>query len=252
MRKIAIVTGAGKGIGRACALKLGELGYDISIWDVDSNAAEETCDLLAQHGFRGNGLNVDVADEISVDQAVKELDRQETPLGVLVNCAGILALTPLDGLDLDVWDKILRINLRGPLVCMRAVIPLMKKLNSGAIVNIVSNVVAAARLENAAYAAAKSGLLSLTQVAALELAGHNIRVNAVSPGTTKTKLLESYSDDMLNGILKGDLERFRIGIPLKKFATPEDHANVVAFLVNESSGHITGQNIFVDGGQTLA
>jgi 2,3-dihydro-2,3-dihydroxybenzoate dehydrogenase len=128
----------------------------------------------------------------------------------------------------------------------------MKKLNSGAIVNIVSNVVAAARLENAAYAAAKSGLLSLTQVAALELACHNIRVNAVSPGTTKTKLLESYSDDMLNGILKGDLERFRIGIPLKKFATPEDHANVVAFLVNESSGHITGQNIFVDGGQTLA
>ena len=252
MNEIAIVTGAGKGIGRACALKLGELGYEVNVWDLDGNSAEETVSLLAGKGCRGKAMITDVADECSVEQAIKTTIQKEQILGVLVNCAGVLSMTPLDDLDLEIWDRVLRVNLRGPLVCMRAVIPMMKKAKSGAIVNIVSNVVAAARLENAAYAASKSGLLGLTQVAALELATHNIRVNAISPGTTKTEMLESYTDEMLNGILRGSIEKFRIGIPLGKFADPTDHANAVAFLVSKASRHITGQNIFVDGGQTLA
>lgn len=252
MNEIAIVTGAGKGIGRACALKLGELGYEVNVWDLDANSAEETASLLVEKGCQGKVRIVDVADECSVEEAIKTSIGKDQILGVLVNCAGVLSMTPLDDLDLAIWDKVLRVNLRGPLVCMRAVIPMMKKAKGGAIVNIVSNVVAAARLENAAYAASKSGLLGLTQVAALELARHNIRVNAISPGSTKTDMLESYTDAMLNGILKGSIEKYRIGIPLGTFADPTDHANAVEFLVSKVSNHITGQNIFVDGGQTLA
>ena len=128
----------------------------------------------------------------------------------------------------------------------------MKRRERGAIVNVVSNVVAAARLHNGAYAAAKSGLLGLTRVLALELAPHRIRVNAISPGSTRTELMDTYDDDMLESLLKGNLERYRIGIPLGRFADPADHAGVVAFLVSDSAAHITGQNLFTDGGQTLA
>ena len=105
---------------------------------------------------------------------------------------------------------------------------------------------------NAAYSSAKAGLLALTQVLALELAEHNIRVNAVSPGSTKTALMDTYDQEMMDGILKGDLNKFRIGIPLGRFAETADHAKLVGFLASEDAKHITGQNIIVDGRQTLA
>ena len=117
---------------------------------------------------------------------------------------------------------------------------------------MVSNVVAAARLHNGAYAAAKEGLLGLTKVLAIELAAHRIRVNAISPGSTRTDLMDTYDDEMLEGILRGSLEKYRIGIPLGRFADPADHADAVAFLVSDAASHITGQNLFTDGGQTLA
>ena len=97
-----------------------------------------------------------------------------------------------------------------------------------------------------------AGILRLTKVLAIELAAHRIRVNAISPGSTRTELMDTYDDEMLEGILRGSLEKFRIGIPLGRFADPADHADVVAFLVSDAASHITGQNLFTDGGQTLA
>lgn len=251
MTEFAIVTGGAKGIGRACAVKLAEGGYAVSIWDLDGDAAQATAAALVERGGLGEAMVVDVADESAVGDAVAALSARAS-IAVLVNSAGILAMTPIDGLDLTLWDRVLRINLRGPLVCTRAVVPNMKERNNGVIINVVSNVVASARLYNAAYSTAKSGLLGLTRVLALELAPHNIRVNAISPGTTKTEMLDTYDAAMLDDILKGNLKKFRIGIPLGRFADPMDHANLIAFLVSEGAKHITGQNIFVDGGQTLA
>ncbi len=252
MTESAIVTGGGRGIGRAAALRLAEAGYEVAIWDVDGEAAGAAAADVAARGGRARATAIDVADEAAVEAAVSTLEDSSPPISVLVNNAGILRLTPIDGLDLADWDQVIRVNLRGPLVCTRAVVPGMKRRERGAIVNVVSNVVAAARLHNGAYAAAKSGLLGLTRVLALELAPHRIRVNAISPGSTRTELMDTYDDDMLESLLKGSLEKYRIGIPLGRFADPADHAGVVAFLVSDSAAHITGQNLFTDGGQTLA
>ena len=252
MTESAIVTGGGRGIGRAAALRLAEAGYEVAIWDVDGEAAGVAAADVAARGGRARATAIDVADEATVEAAVSALEDSSPPISVLVNNAGILRLTPIDGLDLADWDQVIRVNLRGPLVCTRAVVPGMKRRERGAIVNVVSNVVAAARLHNGAYAAAKSGLLGLTRVLALELAPHRIRVNAISPGSTRTELMDTYDDDMLESLLKGSLEKYRIGIPLGRFADPADHAGVVAFLVSDSAAHITGQNLFTDGGQTLA
>ena len=247
----AIVTGGARGIGRACALRLAKASYDIAVWDVDEEAARTTAAEITDQGGRAHSTAIDVADETSVDSVVATIERT-SPISVLVNNAGILRLTPIDGLDLADWDAVIRVNLRGPLVCTRAVVPAMKRRERGAIVNVVSNVVAAARLENAAYAAAKEGLLGLTKVLAIELAAHRIRVNAISPGSTRTDLMVTYDDEMLEGILRGSLEKYRIGIPLGRFADPADHAAAVAFLVSDAASHITGQNLITDGGQTLA
>ena len=247
----AIITGGARGIGRACALRLVEAGYEVAVWDVDGQAARATADEITNQGGHATATTIDVADETAVEAAVAAIENK-SQITVLVNNAGILRLTPIDGLDLADWDAVIRVNLRGPLVCTRAVVPAMKRRERGAIVNVVSNVVAAARLHNGAYAAAKSGLLGLTKVLAIELAAHRIRVNAISPGSTRTELMDTYDDDMMESLLKGSLERYRIGIPLGRFADPADHANAVAFLVSDAAAHITGQNLLTDGGQTLA
>ena len=248
----AIITGGARGIGRACALRLAEAGYDIAVWDVDEQSARATAAEITNQGGHATATTIDVADETAVEAAVAAIEASGPPISVLVNNAGILRLTPIDGLDLADWDAVIRVNLRGPLVCTRAVVPAMKRRERGAIVNVVSNVVAAARLHNGAYAAAKEGLLGLTKVLAIELAAHRIRVNAISPGSTRTELMDTYDDDMMESLLKGSLERYRIGIPLGRFADPADHAAAVAFLVSDAASHITGQNLFTDGGQTLA
>ena len=248
----AIVTGGGRGIGRAAALRLAEDGYEVAVWDVDGAAARAAADEIAGRGGRARADTLDAADETAVGTAVAAIEDDGPPVSVLVNNAGILRLTPIDGLDLADWDQVIRVNLRGPVVCTRAVVPGMKRRERGAIVNVVSNVVAAARLHNGAYAAAKAGLLGLTRVLALELAPHRIRVNAVSPGSTRTELMDTYDDDMMESLLKGSLEKHRIGIPLGRFADPADHAEAVAFLVSDAAAHVTGQNLFTDGGQTLA
>ena len=252
MVETAIVTGGARGIGRACSLRLAEAGYEAAVWDIDEDEARGTAAEIAERGGRASARAVDVADEAAVGAAVAAIEESGRPVSVLVNNAGILRLTPIDGLDLADWDRVIRVNLRGPLVCTRAVVPGMKRRERGAIVNVVSNVVAAARLHNAAYAAAKSGLLGLTRVLALELAPQRIRVNAISPGSTRTELMDTYDDEMMDSLLRGSLERFRIGIPLRRYADPADHAGVVAFLVSDAAAHITGQNVFTDGGQTLA
>ena len=168
-----------------------------------------------------------------------------------MNCAGILSMTPLESFDYVQYEKILSVNLTGALALTVESIPCMKPLG-GAIINVVSNVVISARVGNTAYSASKSALLGITKVMALELAHLNIRVNAISPGTTDTKLLQTYDQHERRQLFEGDLKKFRIGIPLNKLAEVSDHANAVAFLASDQARHITGQNLVIDGGQTLA
>lgn len=252
MTSLAVVAGGGGGMGKAICGALAEAGHDVSIWDIDEDLAQAAVGHVESRGRKASVQVFDLADEALVEAGASETIARHGSIDVLVNAAGILRLTPIDGMDFADWDRVMAVNLRAPVACMRACVPAMKARRSGAIVNLVSNVVAAARLHNAAYAAAKAGLLAVTQVLALELGEHGIRVNAVSPGSTTSPMLEQYDEAMMDAILKGSLEKFRIGIPLGRLAAPEDTAAAVAFLASDAAKHITGQNLFVDGGQTLA
>ena len=252
MPKLAVVAGGGGGIGKAIGAALAEAGHDVAIWDIDEEQAREAAGIVESRGRAASVRVFDLADEALVEASVSATLAGHGSIDVLVNAAGILRLTPIDGMDFADWDRVMAVNLRAPVACMRACVPVMKARRAGAIVNVVSNVVAAARLHNAAYAAAKGGLLAVTKVLALELGAHGIRVNAVSPGSTMSPMLEQYDETMRDAILKGSLEKYRIGIPLGRLADPEDTAATVAFLASDAAQHITGQNLFVDGGQTLA
>ncbi len=250
--KIAVVTGGGKGIGQAIALGLARAGHAVSIWDLDEAAANATAEAIAAIGVRGHTRSFDLTDDRATAAAAAATLDKLGRIDVLVNNAGIMRLTPIEGLSMADWDLVIATNLRAPATCMRECVPAMIAAGGGSIVNVASNVVIAARVGNAAYTAAKAGLLGLTRVAALELAKNGIRVNSISPGSTKTDLMKLYDDKMLQDILKGSTEKHRIGIPLGCFAALEDHANAVVFLVSDAARHITGQNLVIDGGQTLA
>ncbi len=250
--KAAVVTGGAKGIGAAIAQALAEAGYAVCIWDMDAAACAATVKAIESKGGTAFARILDLTDDGAIATAALETADILGGLTTLVNNAGVMRLTPANDLSMDDWDLVTATNLRSPMVCSKHCLPHIVKAGGGSIVNIASNVVIVARLGNAAYAAAKAGVVAWSRVLALELAGSGVRVNCVSPGSTMTDLMQLYDEDMLQSILDGSLDKYRIGIPLKKFAEPEDHARAVLFLVSDAARHITGQNIVVDGGQTLA
>ena len=252
MPPVAVVAGGGGGIGRAICAALAEAAYDLSIWDISDARAHETAKIVEARGRSASVRVLDIADERPIQEAASATLAHHGTIDVLVNAAGILQLTPIGNLDFADWDRVIAINLRAPVACINACVPAMKQQRGGAIVNVVSNVVVAARLHNGAYAAAKGGLLAATKVFALELSQFGIPVNAVSPGSTSSPMLDQYDDAMRDAILKGSLEKYRVGIPLGRLAAPEDTAAAVLFLASDAARHVTGQNLLVDGGQTLA
>ena len=255
-RRVAVVTGGGGHIGRAIAIALAGNGHDIALWDLNgasldaSRAAIEDAipgGVVSTHPF-------DLTDDAAVDAAARATAARHGGIDVLVNCAGVFYLTPIDDLDMAAWDRMLGINLRAPVVCIRACLASMIERGGGAIVNIASISAVVARQANLAYSASKAALVRVTQDLALDLAEHGIRVNAITPGSTDTPMIRNYDDPdaMREAMLRGSLEKYRIGIPLGRLATPEDHAAAVAFLVSADARHMTGQNLVIDGGQTLA
>lgn len=249
---IAVITGGAKGIGAAIAHELADKGNAVSIWDLDRAACLATVQAIESRGGRAHAEILDLTDDAAIAAAARTTAKALGGITTLVNNAGVMRLTPASYLSMADWDLVVATNLRSPMVCTKHCLPHMLATGGGSIVNIASNVVIAARLENSAYAAAKAGVVAWSRVLALELAAKGVRVNCVSPGSTMTDLMRVYDGDMLKSILEGSLDKHRVGIPLKRFAEPEDHARAVSFLVSEAARHITGQNIVVDGGQTLA
>ena len=254
--RTAVVTGGGGAIGRAIALALAEQGRPIALWDLDQGSLfanrAEIIDAVPDVVVTTHAL--DLTDDAAVDEAVAATVAQHDGIDVLVNCAGVFYLTPIDDLDMAAWDRMLAINLRAAVSCVRACLPSMVENGSGAIVNIASISAVVARQANLAYSASKAALVRVTQDLGLDLAEHGIRVNAITPGSTDTPMIRNYDDPdaMREAMLRGSLEKYRIGIPLGRLALPEDHAAAVAFLVSDAARHMTGQNLVIDGGQTLA
>lgn len=245
--RVAIVTGAGSGIGRGIAQCLAEEGGTVVINDIKPEGARETERLLLQQGAQASVVVSDISTPAGATDAIEAAIRTYGRLDLLVNNAGIQGNKPIAALEPEEWDAILDVNLKGIYLCSKSAIPFLAK-NHGVIVNI-SSVHARATIEGfTAYAASKAGIVGLTRALALECAPMGIRVNAVSPGTIDTSLLQEFFDSFEDPAqARKDYLRFQ---PMGRFGTPQDIGKLVAFLASDDASFITAAEFVADGGKT--
>lgn len=247
--KVAIVTGGGQGIGRAISLRLAREGYDLAIFDLKPELAEATAQEAAAQGVKVRIWGLDVADEAAVNAAVAEVERDLGPIWALVNNAGWDKPALFLDTDSELWDRIIAINLRGPLNLHKAVCPHLVGRKGGRVINIASDAARVGTSTEAVYSACKGGVIAFTKSMARELARSNILLNAVCPGPTNTPMMASVLGTGEDAVKwKDAMVR---GIPLRRMGEPEDYAGVVAFLVSPDAGFITGQTISVSGGMNM-
>ncbi len=242
--RIALVTGASRGIGRATAIKLAGEGADVAVHYVRSaKPAEEVCEEVRTLGRRAIALQADIADRVAVNEMVAQATAALGPIELLVNNAGDVGNMDFDRLTPEHWDRIIAINLTGPFNVIWAVKEGMVQQKFGRIVNVSSIAALAPRPNQFAYAAAKAGVISFTKSACDPLAKHNVRINSLAPGAIDTDMIHEISPEML--------EHLRSTTPLQRLGTPEEMANIIAFLLSEDASYMTGATIIASGGRVL-
>ncbi|HEY7038714.1 MAG TPA: glucose 1-dehydrogenase [Methylomirabilota bacterium] len=250
--RVAIVTGAGTGIGRATALALGRAGAQVAAVDVDGGSVKATADAIAALGVRSLALETDVGDLAAIDRMVGQVLAAFGQIDVLVNNAGVTRRAYIMDLTEQDWDRIMRVNAKGVFFCLQRVAREMIPRRRGSIINIASIAGKGyAGTSNAIYAASKGSVISLTRTAAQQLARHDINVNAICPGVTVTALSEANvavraRDEGLS--LEEMRQRRNALIPLGRANDPEDVAALAVFLASPGARNITGQSLNVDGG----
>lgn len=242
---VAIVTGGAKGIGAAISLQLSAAGFAVAIFDVDEAGAEETAGSLRA----GSAHRADVASYESVRQAVEATMDRWGRVDALVNNAGWDKVEPFLGNDPDLWDRLIGINLLGPINLCHVVLPRMAEGGGGRVVNLASDAGRVGSTGEAVYSACKGGVIALTKALAREMARHQITVNCVCPGPTDTPLLaeirsEETGDRIIDAIVRAT--------PLRRLARPEDVAGAVRFFLSPDAAFVTGQVLSVSGGLTMA
>jgi 2-hydroxycyclohexanecarboxyl-CoA dehydrogenase len=245
--KVAVVTGGGQGIGRGITLRLAEEGCKVAIFDIKPEAGQETAKLALQSSI--TTYAVDVGDRASVDSAVAKVEAEIGPIWSLVNNAGWDKPMPFLKTDKELWDKIIRINLYGPLNTHHAIAPLMAERGGGRIVNIASDAARVGTSDEAVYSACKGGLVAFTKSMARELARKNVLLNAVCPGPTNTPMMAAVLGEGEQAVKWKDA--MLRGIPLKRMGEPEDYGGIVALLASDDGKFITGQTISVSGGMNM-
>ena len=250
--RVAIVTGAARGIGRATALALARAGAHVVAVDVDQGAVKATADAVSALGRKGLALGADVGDLKSIDGMVRQAADTFGQVDILVNNAGVTRRAYIMDLTEEDWDRIMRVNGKGVFFCLQRVAREMIPRRSGVIVNIASIAGKGfAGASNVIYAGSKGAVISMTRMAALQLAAHNINVNAICPGTTLTALSDANlrTRAAAEGATVEEMERRRnAAIPLGRPNEPEDIAALAVFLASPGARNITGQSFNVDGG----
>ena len=244
--KWALVTGAGRGIGRAIALELARAGACVVCNDIDPRTATETAALVHLEGHTAMPYTADVSDRHAVQRMVDDVVAATGRLDVLVNNAGVEPSASILEMDEETWDHTLAVNLKAVFLTSQAVGRVMKTQGGGAIVNISS--IAGVRNPlalRAAYCASKAGIYGFTKECAREFAAYNIRVNCVCPGVIVTPMTEAARRN------PAIMERWRREIPVGRLGTPEEVARVVRFLASDEASYVTGQAYFVDGGKAM-
>ena len=242
--KVALVTGASRGIGRATALRLAKDGADVAVhYRTRSDEALQVCEQVRQLGHRATAVSADVADRSAVWRMVDRVEADLGPINLLVNNAGEIGEVAFDELTPEHWDRMIAVNLTGVFNLIWRVKASMISRGFGRIVNLSSIAALAVRPNMLPYAAAKAAVISVTKSCCEPLARHNIRINGIAPGVIATDMASDLSPDFL--------DRIREATPLGRLGQPEEIASIVAFLLSEDSAYVTGSTLVASGGRLL-
>ena len=240
--RVAIVTGAGSGIGRAIALRLAEDTARIGVWDINGEGAEETAAMVRDAGGTALAITADCSEKAAIEAAAARTRSELGPVAILVNNAGIAPFTAFLKTSDDEYDKVLRINLRGPWLLTKEILPEMLAAKWGRVINITSSSVQTGSPKQGAYVASKGGLMGLTKALALEFAPSGVTFNMIPPGFVDTPMLRA------SGV---DIEGYAKMLPMKRVGLPEDIAAAAAYLASDEASYITGQVISTNGGRYM-
>ena len=242
--KVALVTGASRGIGKAIALALAENGAAVAVnYSSSETSALEVAEIIRKNGGRAEIFKARVNVESEVEEMFTAVEKSLGPVDILVNNAGITKDNLLMRMKTEEWDSVIDVNLKGAFLCTRRAVKGMMKNRYGKIINISSVVGFAGNAGQFNYSATKAGIIGMTKSAALECASRGIRVNAVAPGFIETDMTASLSDDVKAAYMEK--------IPLKSLGKPEDIANAVVYLASPLSDYMTGQTLHLNGGMYL-
>jgi len=241
--RVALVTGAARGLGRLIAEQLAQCGARVSCVDVNAGLLEQTVAEMKAAGADADAYVCDVTDSTAVNDVVAQVVKNRGGLGILVNNAGITQDGMLVRMSDEQWDRVLAINLRGTFLFTRAAAKPMIKGHGGRIINIASVSGLIGNPGQANYSASKAGVIGLTRTTAVELASRHVTVNAVAPGFIETDMTAKLGEDVIG--------RIRDRVPLGRLGQPQDVADCVIFLASDAAEYITGQVLTVDGGLTV-
>jgi 2-hydroxycyclohexanecarboxyl-CoA dehydrogenase len=245
--RVAVITGAGSGMGRSMALRLAEDNAKIAIWDINGEGAEETARLVREAGGTAIAITADCSNTAEIKAAAAQTRAELGKITILINNAGIAPFTPFLEIDEALLEKVLRINLMGPFIVTQEIVPDMIEAKWGRIVNITSSSVQSGSALQTHYTSSKGALLGFTKCLAVALGEHGITANMIPPGSIDTPMLRGAEIMQKPGVI----EAYGAALPVGRIGQGEDIAAAAAFLVSDEAGYMTGQTISVNGGRYM-